>query len=93
MHTGSHKGLAVVKDGWKTVNTSHFCELALQRRACFVPGCANSGGVKEVQSFLPAILAVRCRDMGEVTVSNTTFFSEQLSQQAKQASLLEQNMK
>ena len=91
MHTGSDKGLAgtVMKDGWKTVNTLHSCELELQRRACFVSGCANSGGLKEVKRMLPTVLGMQRQDTGEATVPNNAFFSKQLTQQVKQASLLE----
>lgn len=73
----------VVNDEWKTVNTLHFCEPELQRQAYFVSGCANSGGFKEVKSFLPTTLGVQRQDTGKVTVPNNPFFSKQLTQQVK----------
>lgn len=68
------------------------CEPELPRSACFVSGCANSRGDKEVRSFLP-MLGMQCQDTREVTVSNSSFLLERLTQQAKQATLLEEKIK
>lgn len=75
--------------------TAHFYEVRnnAHKRACFVSGCANSGGVKEVESFLTATVGTQRQTTREAAVPNDAFFSEQLSQQAQQASLLLQKMK
>lgn len=66
MHAASDKGLSGNScERWVENSKLYSCELELQRCACFVSGCANSGGVKEVQSFLPTILGMPRQDTGE----------------------------
>lgn len=47
-----------------------------QERACFVSGCANSGGVKEVESFLTATVGTQCQNTREAVVPNDAFFEQ-----------------